>query len=245
MEVTAFKGFLSYTWFEIFINFLLQKYKTCNISDRPYEIAEIAPTSATQGRTYHDDEDCNAVAHSLDRDLSTVAASQTENGEVWLKLEFHKTYFIHKVVIYYRFYNNWYNSNDGCVSSVDNFKKCVDNDNNVNVSVYQGEAVKKSCGTLQLAYGLEQSDQIYTLLCNTEGDTVKLSKSTGNIAVYEVAITGKSKFILKRLSTELSDSYTFSMKFALFHVLNFQCHPWWVFTCSQWHTMTRLEKHRS
>ena len=91
----------------------------------------------------------------------------------------------------------------------------MDNDNNVDVSVYQGEAVKKSCGTLQLAHGLEQSDQIYTLLCNTEGDTVKLSKSTGNIAVYEVAITGKSKFILKRLSTELSDSYTFSMKFCI------------------------------
>ena len=125
----------------------------------------------------------------MDKDLSTHAVASTDSDTGWLKLEFHTSYFIHKVVIYYRFYTNWYRPNDGCVSSVDNFKKCVDNDNNVDVSVYQGEAVKKSCGTLQLAYGLEQSDQIYTLLCNTEGDVLKLSKSTGNIAVFEVVAT--------------------------------------------------------
>ena len=65
----------------------------------------------------------------------------------------------------------------------------MDNDNNVDVSVYQGDVQQKSCGTLQLTYGMEQSDQIYTLICNTEGDTVKLSKDTGIIAVQEVAVT--------------------------------------------------------
>ena len=59
---------------------------------------------------------------------------------------------------------------------------CVDDENNVDVSVYQGDVEKKSCGTLQLTYGLKQSDQIYTLICNAEGDTVKLSKDTGHIA---------------------------------------------------------------
>ena len=119
-----------------------------------------------------------------------------------MKLEFDKTYFIHKVVIYYRFYTNWYLPDDWCVKSEANFKKCVDNDNDVDVSVYQGEEAKKSCGTLHLTYGLEQSDQIYTLLCNAEGDTVKLSKTThGNVAVYEVAITGKSMFTLNNLIT--------------------------------------------
>ena len=63
----------------------------------------------------------------------------------------------------------------------------MDRHNNVDVSVYQGEVKQKSCGTLQLTYGLEQADQIYTLICNTEGDTVKLSKSMGHIAVFEVA----------------------------------------------------------
>ena len=47
---------------------------------------------------------------------------------------------------------------------------------------------QKFCGTVQQTYGLEQSDQIYTLLCDTEGDTVKLSKDTGVIAVCEIVI---------------------------------------------------------
>ena len=66
----------------------------------------------------------------------------------------------------------------------------MDSNNNVDVSVYQGEVKQKSCGTLQQTYGLEQSDQIYTLICNAKGDSVKLSKDTGTITVYEVAISG-------------------------------------------------------
>ena len=72
----------------------------------------------------------------------------------------------------------------------------MDNDSNVDVSVYLGDVKQKSCGTLQLTYGLEQSDQIYTLICNTEGDTVKLSKTTGNIVVFEIVITGPGKLTL-------------------------------------------------
>ena len=113
-----------------------------------------------------------------------------------MKLEFDKTYSIYKVVIYYRFYTSYYSSSHWCVQSVVHFKKCVDDDNNIDVSVYQGEVKQKSCGTLQLTYGLEQSDQIYTLLCNAEGDTVKLSKSTGAIAVYEVVVSGKGKLYI-------------------------------------------------
>ena len=74
------------------------------------------------------------------------------------------------------------------------FKNCVNVDNDVDVSVYQGEVKQNSCGTLQLTYGLEQSDQIYTLLCNTKGDTVKLSKSTGIIVVSEVFVTSTGTF---------------------------------------------------
>ena len=106
-----------------------------------------------------------------------------------MKLEFSKTHFIQKVVIYYRFYTNWYDPGNWCVQSEARFKGCVDWDNNVDVSLYQGEVKQKSCGTLQLTYGREQSDQIYTLLCNTEGDNVKLSKTSGNIVVVEVAVT--------------------------------------------------------
>ena len=114
--------------------------------------------------------------------------TETDNGGGWLKLEFDKSYFINKVVIYYTFYTNWYNSSDWCAQSTARFRRCVDSDNNVDVSVYQGEVKQKSCGTLQLTYGLEQSDQIYTLICNIYGDTVKLSKTSGLINVHEVVV---------------------------------------------------------
>ena len=152
-------------------------------------MAEITPTVVTQGKTYQDNEDKYAAAHAVDKDLSTAAITQTDNGAGWLKLDFDKTYFINKVVIYYRFYTNWYDPSKDCAESEANFRSCVDSDNSVDVSVYQGEEKQKSCGTLQLTYGLEQSDQIYTLLCNAEGNTVKLSKSTGILTVFEVAVT--------------------------------------------------------
>ena len=66
--------------------------------------------------------------------------------------------------------------------------------------MYQGDVKQKSCGTLQLTYGLEQSDQIYTLICNTEGDTVKLSKSTtGQIAMCEVVVTSSGKILQREM----------------------------------------------
>ena len=132
--------------------------------------------------------------HAIDKDLSTLAATHTDNGAGWIKLEFDNIYFMHKVVIYYRFYTNWYDpDNYWCAQSEANFKGCVNNENNVDVSVYQGDVKQKSCGTLQLTYGLEQSDQIYRLICNSDGDTVKLSKSSGKIFVGEVVVININK----------------------------------------------------
>ena len=123
-----------------------------------------------------------------------MAVTSTGNGAGWLKLDFDKTYIIHKVVIHYMFYTKWYHpGGNWCVKSEVNFKECIDIENNVDVSVYQGDAKQKSCGTLQLTYGLEQSDQIYTLICGTKGDTVFLSKESGRIAVSEVAVTTTGK----------------------------------------------------
>ena len=147
----------------------------------------------TQGKTAHNNEEVYAAAHAIDKDLSTIAATDTDNGTGWIKLQFGKTNFIHKLVIYSRFYADWYHSNDWCVSTESNYKACIDNENNVDVSVYQGDVKQKSCGTLQLTYGLEQSDQIYTLICNIEGDNVKLSKSNDAIAVFEVVVIGTGK----------------------------------------------------
>ena len=114
--------------------------------------------------------------------------ASTEDGTGWIKLEFDETLFIGKVVIYYWFYTNWFDPKAHCAQSEAIFRQCVDDDNNVDVSVYQGEVKQKSCGTLQLTYGLEQSDQIYTLICNAEGNSLKLSKDTGFLAVFEIAV---------------------------------------------------------
>ncbi|KAL5250757.1 hypothetical protein ACHWQZ_G016484 [Mnemiopsis leidyi] len=153
-------------------------------------MAEITPTNVTIGAMPNDQ---HKAAHAIDRDLSTLVATFTEDGKGWIKFEYAKTYFIHNVIIYYWFYTNWIDPNAHCVQSIAFFMGCVDNDNNVDVSVYQGEVKQKSCGTLQLTYGLEQSDQIYTLLCNTGGDTVLFSKNTGIIAFFEVVVTSTDR----------------------------------------------------
>ena len=73
----------------------------------------------------------------------------------------------------------------------------------MDVSVYQGDVKQKSCGTLKLTQGLKQSDQIYSLICSAEGDTVRLSKSQGNIAVSEIAVINTSKLLILLCSVSL------------------------------------------
>ena len=85
---------------------------------------------------------------------------------------------------------------------MENFKSCVDIENNADLYVYQGDVRINYCGTLRLTYGLEQSDQIYTLFCNTEGDTVKLSQNEGFLQVYEVVAVSKNQGMLS-MPTEL------------------------------------------
>ena len=142
----------------------------------------------TQSQTFNNNETCCNAEHAVDKDLSTGAASVVVDDEVWLKLEFDKTYFISKLVIYFMFYTNWFGAADFWHRSEDKFRAGVDLHNNVDVSVYKGEVKKKSCGTLQLTYGLEQSDQIYTMDCKVQGDTVKLSKTLDRISVYEIVV---------------------------------------------------------
>ena len=128
----------------------------------------------------------------MDRDISSQFKTHVENGEAWFKMEFGKAEFIHEVTIFTRFFTDWYRPTANCVKSIANFKSCIDESNNVDVSVYHGEVQKKSCGTLQLTYGLERADQIYTLLCNAEGDTVKLTKTKGDrIEFFQIVVTGK------------------------------------------------------
>ena len=56
------------------------------------------------------------------------------------------------------------------------FKACANFESNVLVSLYQDSVKQKECGTLQLTYGLEQSDQIYHINCGARGDMIKFKK---------------------------------------------------------------------
>ena len=139
------------------------------------EISEITPTTAKF------DNDVCCAGNAIDKDLSTEASTPTADGYGLLEIEYGKKFFLRKVIIYYRFYNNWFHLKMYCAQSVDRFKACVDEHSDVDVSVYQGEVKQKSCGILQLTYGLEQSDQIYTLVCNVVGDKVKFTKTKPKI----------------------------------------------------------------
>ena len=159
------------------------------------EIAEITEKTATQEQTWYGNEICCGPKHAIDKNLSTaIVVESTENGTGWLRITFNKTHFIHKVIIYYSYFETFReDSAIWCGRSLENFQFCVNRDSNVDVSVYKGEVKQKSCGTLQLSYGLERSDQIYEIVCNTEGNSVVLSKSTGIIIVFEVVITSTGK----------------------------------------------------
>ena len=157
-------------------------------------IGEITPVTVTQQKTYQDNEDWYKTAHATDKDLSTESAAEPDNGEVWLKLQFDKTYFIHKIIIYQFFFTNWYTTDKWCVQSEGNYQECKDGHNNVDIAVHQGDELQATCGTLQLTYALNQADQIYTFICSTDGDTVLLSKTADHLSVYEIVVTSTGNF---------------------------------------------------
>ena len=168
---------------------ILVSFTQHSLSDLQQKSNELIPTSISRGES---DRDPNRFDRAVDRDISSLFKTHVENGEAWFKMEFGKIEFIHEVTIFTRFFTDWYNPWADCVSSIANFKTCIDESNNVDVSVYLGEVQQKSCGTLQMTYGLERADQIYKLLCNTEGDSVKLSKTTGDrIEFHEIVVTGR------------------------------------------------------
>ena len=68
----------------------------CATSGRMLRLAaaEVIPTKVTQGNTLYNNEERHAATHAIDKDLSTVAAADSDNGGGWLKLESSTTYFI-------------------------------------------------------------------------------------------------------------------------------------------------------
>ena len=161
---------------------------------------EITPIRVTHGGIKSDLNSSDLIDrdpyNAIDKNLKSQIFIIGDGAKrpAWLKLDFNKEQLIHKVIFYSRFYTKWFYPSNECVSNEGKFKGCVDKANHVDVSVYRqhewGEVHQRSCGTLQLTYGLEQSDQIYTLVCNIVGDSVKLSKAIGEIRVWEIVIIG-------------------------------------------------------
>ena len=75
------------------------------------------PVKMTQQYTLRGDEEMCAANFCCDKDLSTHAAGTNAEGEMWLKVEFDKVYFVTQVVVYTRFYNNWFQADHHCVNN--------------------------------------------------------------------------------------------------------------------------------
>ena len=145
--------------------------------------------------TQQTDDECCGAGLAFDKDLTTVAASIAgpETADIWIKIKLRKSSYIQKVIIHLGFYKNWYDPTESCVQDVGKYEKCKDEQNNVNVEVFQGDTLEKSCGTLRVSYGQNQGNQIYSFFCNADGDTVLLSKSLGQIAASEIVVIGDGK----------------------------------------------------
>lgn len=154
----------------------------------------ITPVKASQSKVLRGDNNFRA-SNAIDNNLKTDATSVVVDGEVWFKLELGKTYFIDKVIVHTIFYNTDWPATEyassWCNKRLANYRYCKDGHTNVDVSVYKGEKRQKSCGTIEMTYGLEQSDQIYTVSCgwnSVMGDIIKLSKSKGEISIVEIIV---------------------------------------------------------
>ena len=153
----------------------------------PWSPEDISALRVTHSKTIDNDQNY-AETFAVDRDLMTQSAAEAVNGEVWLKVEFGESHFIHKIVIYQVFYNADFYDYNWCAETMFNYITCKGGHSNVDVSVYQGEEHQKSCGTLQLTHGLELSDQTYTFFCDVEGDSIRLSKKSGHISIFEIVV---------------------------------------------------------
>ena len=124
------------------------------------EAYEITPTTVSQTSPYKDNEASNNAHNAIDKDLSTSATTKESSGTAWIKLEFDKTYFVHKVIIHQNFYTDWFDPTQGCVADVAEYKACKNNNSGGTLAVYQGGELKKTCGTMTLSHGLTQAEQV-------------------------------------------------------------------------------------
>ena len=130
---------------------------------------------------------------------------EAEGDSVWVELKLDKTQFIQKVVIYQNFYTDFYWPTNWCVRSEHIYRSsCKNIDTGVEVSVNTGGGTERSCGTMDLSYKHKQEDQIYTFSCNGNGDTVRLSKTSGRIRINEIVVTGTGNVGVLQLGSTIA-----------------------------------------
>ena len=125
------------------------------------------------GETLQDRPLNNAIDKNLVTVVSALPAISSE--DIWIRFELPKLSFVKFIVLHTNFWENYYKNTGPCFDNMAKYKGCKRAQNGTEVSVYQGEVKKKSCGTLYTTEELEQTDQIYTINCRVKGIAVVLS----------------------------------------------------------------------
>ena len=99
------------------------------------------------------------------------------------------------------FYTDWWpdsTQHRWCQSSLLNWNTCKTNHNKPQVSVFANGTSQKLCGTLQISSGLTQKDHIYTFLCHSKGDAVRMHKASVHISFADIIVdTNNGKYTNK------------------------------------------------
>ena len=154
----------------------------------------------SHGEVFGKNAEKHGSKHAFDGNLETKSATRE-----WLKLEFGRSYFIHRVVIYFQFFAGWYDSTDYCVQDLAKFSICAKGRNGTKVAVHEGDKEKKSCGQIVTTLRPNQKDQIHDLVCNVRGNAVVISEGeNGFVAIQEVVIqsTGKQISLYRQTSLQ-------------------------------------------
>ena len=160
---------------------------------------QIYPTSVSVSKLW----DSNRPAtFFIDHDISTYSVALVSGESVWVDLNLGGLHYIHRVTIYYNFYTDWWPDSSSafnwCQESLSNWDGCTAANANPHVSVFANGANQKLCGTLQISSGLTQKDHIYTFLCHSKGDAVRMHKASRFILFADIIVdTNHGKYTNK------------------------------------------------
>ena len=162
-------------------------------SGRDREIGEASPINVIIESTAGKHADETAFPNfAVDGDLSTSAILNSEGSSAWLQLDFTEKVHVHKVLMYNEYHRDWF-WESGCRNSLTDYRQCVDMHRSARIDLYNGEEEVISCGKPKPNYGLRQSDQLYTVLCNKLGRSVRLTTINSVTRVFELVVISRGE----------------------------------------------------